>query len=1283
MPPGKESIAQSVADAGDGSLARANLDFLLYEMQLWGATNRIPGPMLLPLLREYRSRRDALDAPAPSWVASLDLPALSPVPTSAPPPAPPVAAPLPERPTKSAWSVVTEFLEERNIAALHIVGSLLLLTGLLVMMRWEWGVAGRALLLTALGGMSGGLSWSGRKMGERDTISGMILSALGALILPIALSAARLYGFLGGALLNAEASAALIAGICAATYTITLRRTRHPLFGGLFALAVSVAATLLPRAFLPATSPLLPLMHALTLLPLSYVFFQYAATLRRRDEIALSHPFALAGHTLIALTFALTFLNGRGDAHHWTQALIATVASLIYADIAVRLRLPRLTYAAAVGVVLASQLPFGVQEQGMERGCAAAFAAFALQLLNAGYARMARRATEEVSVLFQEAARIYGQAALLVSAVLLPLFFVAALFPLFTFTLTHSALERVQTLCAAALLGVVFLWQGWQNWQENNAPQRVFVYPAIAALFVAISALMGLASWLMPALASGMTPALCGLILVLLCQAAAQSSERRGVFPLSDIFAEAARGATLISCVLPFAHLTPLLPQPDAARWMNMVFVLPCLAMLSGSIARRSADAQRDACLRLLTFSLGSLSLYIGESAMTLSLELRLLYAALGGGLMALTLAMIGALFAPIRRIFSQEAALLAAFTALPLIGSAAFAVGDNAANTILARAGIALILALSWGVLARTRRETALLYGLGVMTLLAVAWAGRPLENLIPAPWNAAVNPGRWFLYVAPLFALTAHTLRLRRGKTPPDYAAPLFHSAFAAAALGGAMQAGMILFSAFASSASAGELSAITHLYLLTIGLMIAAVIERRVRFVYTAFAPLIFAYAFCLLRFWPQTQTAPLWQAVLTLFITGGGALYIVQTGREINPLPAAQIGAFALLAGAAQLLSLLLPLSAHYVWAILLLPLLGLLSYWNQGMLKETLCAMAIAILALFALDLLRWQTFAASLPMAQGFLAATVTLYTALLMTVALRESRRDWFQAALFTATIGFLGWRSGFPVVTMPAERIGVYLATIGGVWFGIGRLMASRPAFATILDSAALTLTTVAAACGFLTGIIKPDAEGAALTALLISGGILTALAYHRPRTSRKHLAFLALFLAFLLYLNRRLGFSTETMDLFALPLGLYLLSLGVYGLYRCRSPRISRSETAETGTPAHREDDPQTLCALGLSFLLGSSLLSVFLAGNAWWHPFLLVTECLMAIAVGIAYRLKLFLGFGFGFLIALLAFKAYQAIQVPGQQLLFALYLLLLGALALAAGVFFDRRHRRKE
>ena len=166
---------------------------------------------------------------------------------------------------------------------------------------------------------------------------------------------------------------------------------------------------------------------------------------------------------------------------------------------------------------------------------------------------------------------------------------------------------------------------------------------------------------------------------------------------------------------------------------------------------------------------------------------------------------------------------------------------------------------------------------------------------------------------------------------------------------------------------------------------------------------------------------------------------------------------------------------------------------------------------------------------------------------------------------------------------------------------------------------------------------------------------------------------MAFASFFAASCLFLNNHLGLSVETIDLFLLPLGLYLLSIGAYDLYGVLKTGDSVGNNAEQSA--------KNTCILGLCFLLGPSLLAVWLGGNAWWHPFLLVTECLASVAVGIAYRQKLFLGFGLGFLVALLSLKAYQAIQTPGQQILFAVYLLLLGVVVLWMGYFFDKRRVR--
>ena len=98
---------------------------------------------------------------------------------------------------------------------------------------------------------------------------------------------------------------------------------------------------------------------------------------------------------------------------------MALVTSVIYADMAVRLRLPRLIYLASFCVVLASQLAFGWKWEWAERGCAAALAALILQVLGVWYARQQERYegnsdSEERRGVYAEAARAYRESALAV-----------------------------------------------------------------------------------------------------------------------------------------------------------------------------------------------------------------------------------------------------------------------------------------------------------------------------------------------------------------------------------------------------------------------------------------------------------------------------------------------------------------------------------------------------------------------------------------------------------------------------------------------------------------------------------------------------------------------------------------------------------------------------------------------------------------------------------------------------------------------------------------------------
>lgn len=1281
----RESPSAESAKTDADFLARANLEFIIGEMQQWVYETRLPPATLLPLLREYRARRAALDNPTPLVTPQLVIPAapqqearvVVPEPALPSPQPAPVPAPVLATPVRSVWSAVTEFLEERNIAALHIIGSLLLLTGVLVMIRWQWEGWGRGLLLLVLTAASGGLFLWGRKVSEQSPASGLVLSVLGALLLPLDLIAARLFGFLGGEMLDVNASALLISAVCAGVYTLPLQRTRHPLFGGMVAVGLTIATIFLPRALLPAQSTLLPLSHALTLLVLAYGFFQYAVRLRKNEELALSQPFALGAHGLIGLAFVLALAGGITDDQRFVQSLVALVTAVIYADIAIRLRLSRLTYPAAVCIVLASQFLFGLRAEWTERGCALAFAAFLLQVLSVWYGWQAERAVGEETVgTLRDAAQVYRQVALWVARITLVPFLLITNFGLFTFQLSTDVLQQMQYLIAALLLTGVLFWSGLE---EGELSRCHVLYPLLAAVNMVLVALGGLVSIVFPPFAQWFSPALCGLLTVLLCHGLTALARQRKQNALTEVLDEAARIATVVTALLPWIYLPGLLSHPNIARLVHFGIVLPGLALLSSVFAWRREDAQRDRYMHLTALALGSFALYIGASAETAFLTMRLLWSALGGSSMTLAFVLVARIFPRVRQSLSGDAGILAVTTLIPLLSAyGLIGISPNSTGMLMAEAGIALLLALSWGGIATVRGDYRCLYGAGLMLLLAVWWTSYALEMALHGWPQGVLNPTRWFLYFALIPILIGCLLRKCNHY---EYTPPVFHTALASAIVGGIGQAYMVYEGYVAGVAGAGQAIAetgIVHLYLLAVGFTAWAAREKQLRYIAAGVASLLVGYLPYLFHSFGGTWSfSPYW-TVLSFSHVGSGALYVARIKQGVFGLFTAQVGVTLFLIANGHLLALWLPSSLHYLWALLLLPILAVIAWWEIGLLRNTAGALALTILTIFLVDLLRWQSLVSSLGVAQGYLAITFLVYTALYFLVAWREDRANWLRMAVWVATIGFLFWRSGYPHPTISVESFGLHLAIVGGLWFGLSRLLAraSRTAFEAIIAHTALALTTAAMVCGLLSGLYNREAEATALVTLLLSGGIQTVLAYQRPGTAVRHLAFASFFVATYLWVHNHLGISLDTLDLTLLPLGLYLLSIGAYDLYRLR-----RSSAATNAEPTVRTEENATrVCALGLCCLLGPSLMAVWSASGAWWHPYLLVTECLTSIAVGIAYRLKLFLGFGLGFLVALLALKAYQAILVPGQQLLFAFYLLLLGALALTVGFFFDRQRR---
>jgi hypothetical protein len=130
-------------------------------------------------------------------------------------------------------------------------------------------------------------------------------------------------------------------------------------------------------------------------------------------------------------------------------------------------------------------------------------------------------------------------------------------------------------------------------------------------------------------------------------------------------------------------------------------------------------------------------------------------------------------------------------------------------------------------------------------------------------------------------------------------------------------------------------------------------------------------------------------------------------------------------------------------------------------------------------------------------------------------------------------------------------------------------------------------------------------------------------------------------------------------QTADFYLVPVGAYLIGVGAL---------VARARPDDAGHDAARR-----LYALGLLLALVPTFLAAYLE-TAWWHAFLLAAECVAAVYVGIARRIRVFLGVGVGFLVALLAVK----LRAPLGQINFGVYLTLVGAAVLASGYLFEKR-----
>ncbi|MCX6366105.1 MAG: hypothetical protein NTX57_05285 [Armatimonadetes bacterium] len=337
---------------------RVCLDFLLNELRRWRTEGRVPDAFLAPLYDEYAARREALDPPRLAmYDLGTDLATPPPVPASAP--------------RRGFFA----FLEERNIAALHLVGSLLLLAGLFLLVQWQWEGIGRFLLLIVLALSSVGLLRLSDSLREEHPQSAQVLGILGCLIVPLCGIALKVFGL--AALLSWPLVALLTALVSAGVYAWRLRITQEPLLVGL--LAGAGAGAVWGIAGLVPNSLAWPVL-VLGLLGLGTIALWGV----QGSDSPLERVRALAGHGLTLAGIGASSLwvaNGDGHTSNAIFGLTLLAASGLYGLTSNRLKVEWLGYVATITAALGSQLLLPDSASLVARGAIASATGALIQLL--------------------------------------------------------------------------------------------------------------------------------------------------------------------------------------------------------------------------------------------------------------------------------------------------------------------------------------------------------------------------------------------------------------------------------------------------------------------------------------------------------------------------------------------------------------------------------------------------------------------------------------------------------------------------------------------------------------------------------------------------------------------------------------------------------------------------------------------------------------------------------------------------------------------------------------
>ena len=228
----------------------------------------------------------------------------------------------------------------------------------------------------------------------------------------------------------------------------------------------------------------------------------------------------------------------------------------------------------------------------------------------------------------------------------------------------------------------------------------------------------------------------------------------------------------------------------------------------------------------------------------------------------------------------------------------------------------------------------------------------------------------------------------------------------------------------------------------------------------------------------------------------------------------------------------------------------------------------------------------------------------------------------------LFTHSV-LLGMRASsfpslFPMSPLSGPRFAQLAVDAGIVWLAVGwhvRRSLKRRDLAQPLLTLAGALALFSGVIGLLT-IHTPHEGKWTILALGWSGAIWFGLWLLEQGEVCLHLGTGSLLLAWSLILYDRYGLDLRMLDLYLLPVGLYLVTLGHL---TCRRQRLDRAHW---------------LWWAGLLLMLTPTFLAYWQHASEW-HTVLLVAECLVVVLWGISQRIRSFVSAGMLFTIAFAA------------------------------------------